>query len=84
MSHEECTRAEHFADSDGRRGRPGRRWAGLLLGLASLALGLAACAGCDPMSFTAGYVIGRFAGPPMEFVTVERICYQDGVRIECP
>lgn len=50
---------------------------------------LGVSAGCDPLraplaTFAAGYLLGRWEATRVEVVTVERICYQDGVRIACP
>jgi hypothetical protein len=56
----------------------------VVVGGVLLALALTACAGCDTVSFLLGYAAGRIGSPPFQIVTVERICYQDGVQIECP
>lgn len=56
-----------------------------------LAAGASAClsTGCDLQptqvaTFGLGYLFGRWEATRVEYVTVERICYQDGVQVACP
>jgi hypothetical protein len=50
---------------------------------------LGLCTGCDLATshlatFAAGYFFGRSSAMQFQVITTERVCYQNGVRVECP
>lgn len=54
-----------------------------------LAAALGVCSGCDLppphlVTFGAGFLLGRASATQFAVVTTERVCYQNGVPIECP
>lgn len=66
-----------------------RRWRTAAVVTLLLAGTLAVCTGCDLLqthaaAFSAGYLTGRWEASRVVVIQTERICYQNGVQIQCP
>lgn len=54
-----------------------------LVTVVAVGLMLAGAAGCDPCSFSAGFVSGWLAGTGKVFGATQTICFHNGVQVDC-